>query len=57
MMARIVSCYLHVYRSLEQATRGDPADAFEMSACVADAYPTGGVAAPISIPTPSPVTS
>ncbi len=54
MMARIVSCYLHVYRSAQQATAADPGDTFEMSSCVANTYPTGDPIAPISLPTPAP---
>jgi lysophospholipase L1-like esterase len=56
MMARVVTCYWRVYGSRQEAINNDPADAFEMSACVADAYPTGDEVGPVSIPTPPPPT-
>ena len=49
MMARVVACYLHVYRSYDEARAQDDADAIEMGNCVANVYPT---VSSTSLPTP-----
>jgi hypothetical protein len=50
MMARVVACYLNVFPSIEAAEQATVTQTFEMSSCVVDRYPTGGLT---SLPTPS----
>lgn len=54
MLARIVACYLDVYRASDEVAANDPADVFRLSSCVADNYPSDS-AASVSLPTPSQV--